>query len=41
MLGNVSTDDVAAAILHRAESILQLLDAPGVEVVQVFRGRLG
>jgi predicted nuclease of predicted toxin-antitoxin system len=41
MLGNVSTDEVAVAILHGADSIVHLLDDPNVQIVQVFGGRPG
>jgi predicted nuclease of predicted toxin-antitoxin system len=35
MLGNVTTDEIAKAILAAADSILQLLDDPAVQIVQV------
>lgn len=39
MLGNVTTDEIAEAILDAADSILQLLDDPVVQIVQLTRLR--
>ncbi len=35
MLGNVTTVEIAAAILDSADSIIELLDAPGGGIVQL------
>ena len=35
MLGNVTTDEIADAILAASDSIFQLLDDPAVQIVQV------
>lgn len=37
MLGNATTDEIAQAISSFADSILQLLDDPRVDIVQVTR----
>ncbi len=41
MLGNVTTDEIAESILDAADSILHLLDAPGVQIVQLTQERAG
>ena len=38
MLGNATTDEVAEAIIDAADSILELLDDPAVQIVQLVRG---
>ena len=38
-LGNVSTSDVAGALLESASSIAELLDDPSVRIVQLTRAR--
>ena len=37
MLGNVTTAEIAGAILDSADSIIELLEAPGGGIVQLTR----